>query len=90
METTATTAATFEARVCAEIARLLRIPPDRVVADAVLADDLGVDSLLSMTMVIGLEQHFDCTLPDQEAARLIRVADVIEAFRSHASAEASP
>lgn len=76
--------AVFDRGVCDEIARLLRLQPERVVASASLADDLGVDSLLYMTMVVGLEQHFDVTLPDQDAARFIRVADVIEAFRMHA------
>jgi acyl carrier protein len=88
MEATTSTTATFAVRVCGEIARLLLIPPARVVADATLAEDLGVDSLLYMTMVVGLEQHFDVILPDQEAARLTRVADVIEAFRAHVAAEA--
>jgi acyl carrier protein len=76
----------IESVVCAEIARLLRIPPERVVASASLADDLGVDSLLYMTMVVGLEQRFDVTLPDEDAARFRRVADVIEAFRGHGGA----
>jgi acyl carrier protein len=77
-------APTFAGHVCAEIARLLHIPPERVVASAALAEDLGVDSLLYMTMIVGLEQHFDVTLPDQDAARFTRVTDVIEAFRVHA------
>lgn len=76
----------FDRGVCDEIARLLRLQPERVVASASLADDLGVDSLLYMAMVVGLEQHFDVTLPDQDAARFIRVSDVIDAFRTHAGA----
>lgn len=73
----------FEQRVRDVIARLLRVPPERVAADASLAADLGVDSLLHMTMIVGLEQHFDIELPDQEAARLTNVADVIEVVSAH-------
>lgn len=78
--------AVFDRDVCDEIARLLRLQPERVIASASLADELGVDSLLYMTMVVGLEQYFDVTLPDQDAARFIRVSDVIDAFRIHVGA----
>ena len=74
----------FDDRVRREIARLLRVPPERVTPAASLAADLGVDSLLHMTMIVGLEEHFDLELPDHQAARLTSVADVIAVVREHA------
>ena len=72
--------------ILAEIARQLGVDGNRVVPGASLADDLGVDSLLHMTMVVGLEQRFDIMIPDAVAARFAQVGDVIEAVRSRAAA----
>jgi acyl carrier protein len=53
-----------------------------ILPGASLVDDLGVDSLLHMTMVVGLEQRFDIMIPDAIAARCAVVGDVIEAVRT--------
>lgn len=70
-------------RIRTEIARLLHVTEDRVTPDAKLADDLDIDSLLHISMVMGLERSFDVMLSDREAAGMVRVADVIEAVRRH-------
>lgn len=77
---------TLESRIRTEIARQLGVADERVVPGASLVDDLGVDSLLHMTMVVGLEQRFDIMIPDAIAARFADVGDVIEAVRSRAAA----
>lgn len=69
-------------RIRDEIARLLLVPVERVTPAASLDADLGVDSLLHMNMVIGLERHFDIELPDRDAARLKNVADVVQVVRT--------
>lgn len=73
--------AEFDQRIRNEIALLLHVPVERVTPAASLDVDLGVDSLLHMTMVMGLERQFDIELPDRDAARLKSVADVIEVVR---------
>lgn len=77
--------ASLESAIRAEIARQLGVAADRIVPAALLVDDLGVDSLLHMTMVVGLEQRFDMMIPDAVAARFTSVGDVIEAVRSRAT-----
>lgn len=82
--------ASLEPVIRAEIARQLGVAGDRIVPAASLADDLGVDSLLHMTMVVGLEQRFEIMIPDAIAARFTSVGDVIEAVRSLAGPGRSP
>lgn len=79
----------FEQRVRADIARLLLVPVDRVTPTATLDVDLGVDSLLHMTMVMGLEGEFGVELPDRDAARLRTVTDVIDVLRAHLAGRAT-
>jgi acyl carrier protein len=76
----------LEAAIRTEIARQLGVAAERIVPGASLADDLGVDSLLHMTMVVGLEQRFEIMIPDAIAARFAVVGDVIVAVRSRAGA----
>ena len=76
------------ATIRGEIVRQLAVDAERVVPPASLVDDLGVDSLLHMTMVVGLEQRFGILIPDAVAARFATVADVIEAVRGLAAAAA--
>lgn len=74
----------LESRARHEIARVARVPIERAVDAASLADDLGVDSLRLIEIVMRLETLFAVTIPDVEAARVVTVADVLEALRRHA------
>lgn len=71
----------LEGRILHEIARLLKLPDDRLATSASLAGDLGVDSLAYLTLIVGLETHFDVEIPDSQAARFTSVSDVITVFR---------
>lgn len=73
--------ADFDAAVRREIARLIGTPEARVTPGASLAGDLDVDSLLHISIVMGLERLFDVSIPDTDATRLATVGDVIEAVR---------
>jgi len=77
--------ASLESAIRTELARQLGVAGDRILPAASLVDDLGVDSLLHMTMVVGLEARFEIVIPDAVAARFTSVGDVIEAVRSRAT-----
>lgn len=68
---------------------LLHIPVDRLAPAVSLEGDLGIDSLLHMTMVMGLERRFGVELPDRDAAPLKSVADVIEVVRTRLAGRSS-
>ena len=69
-------------KVCGEIAKVLRIPVERVSASASLTEDLGADSLAHVSIVMGVEKLFNRTIPDEVAVQFVFVRDVIEAVRS--------
>jgi acyl carrier protein len=46
-----------------------------------LIADLGIDSLGSMILAVGLENHYRVRLNEQDAATLVTVADVIALVR---------
>ena len=71
----------LDASIRAEVARQLGVAGERIVPAASLTEDLGVDSLLHMTLVVGLEQRFEIMIPDSVAARFVCVGDVIDAVR---------
>lgn len=72
-------------RVLAAIARLGGAPwtrgPAQVTPDADLCSDLKFDSLDFVTLAVELEEAFRIEIPDVEASRWRRVADVIATVR---------
>src|SRR3954468_362259 len=52
----------FEAALCESISHICNVPPDRVSADATLAD-LGVDSLAAAEVIVDLEIRLGTELP---------------------------
>lgn len=60
------------------ISRLLPIDEAKVTADANLVVDLGVDSLDIVEIVMRLEDEFELTISDAEAAELKTVDLIVE------------
>ena len=49
-----------------------------------LAEDLLLDSMKLLTLAIEIENHFRVRLPDEIAAEIATVADLVDAIRSAA------
>ncbi len=63
----------------AEIGEILRLPPEKVVADKSVFD-LGMDSLMGMELVLAIEERFGVRLPVMaltEGATISRIAEKI-------------
>ncbi len=60
---------------------------DRLVPEATLYDDLGLDSLDAVDMVVALEKEFGVKLKDEEAIRQIRTMGDLFGFIEKLSAE---
>ncbi|MDR1088098.1 MAG: acyl carrier protein [Coriobacteriales bacterium] len=58
------------------------IDPSRVVAEASLADDLGLDSLDAIEIVMALEDRYDREFDDENLQDLKTVHDVVALVRS--------
>ena len=69
------------AEILAEIRRLLSVEleiEEPAHLDSGLARDLGVDSMGGITLAVGLEDRFRVKLPDQDAATVVTVGDLVE------------
>ena len=67
-----------EAQIVGELGRLSRVPPNRIRADSALDTDLGLDSLARVELLLLLESKLGKQVPDEVAARIRTVGDVID------------
>jgi acyl carrier protein len=67
----------LEARVKQILTQRLGIPPEEIRLDALLVEDLGMDSLDAVELAIAAERQFDVALSDEQVAKLKTVADIV-------------
>ena len=53
----------------------LGVDEQQVTAEASFVDDLGADSLVTVELVMALEEEFDIEIPDEEAEKIATVQD---------------
>ena len=63
------------------IADVLNMEPDEITMDSAFVDDLGADSLDVVQIVMGIEEAFDITIPDDAAENIVTVADAVEQIK---------
>ena len=56
----------------------LGVEADKVVPAATFVDDLGADSLDTVELIMAIEEEFDCEIPEEEAANISTVQEVID------------
>ncbi|HCX63749.1 MAG TPA: acyl carrier protein [Eubacteriaceae bacterium] len=56
----------------------LGVEPEEVTAEANIQDDLGADSLAIVEVVMAFEDEFDIKIPEEDAAKMITVKDIID------------
>ena len=55
----------------------LGVDEKQVTADAGFVDDLGADSLVTVELVMALEEEFDVEISDEDAEKISKVKDAI-------------
>jgi acyl carrier protein len=70
--------ADVEAKVKEIIVSQLGVDADKVVNGATFVDDLGADSLDTVELIMAIEEEFDCEIPEEEAANISTVQEVID------------
>ena len=65
------------ARVKKIVSEQLGVEEAKITPEAKFADDLGADSLDTVELVMALEDEFDCEIPDEEAEKIVSVADAL-------------
>ncbi len=59
------------------IAEKLGIELSQVTPTASFTNDLGADSLDTVELIMGFEQEFGITIPDEDAEKITTVADAV-------------
>jgi acyl carrier protein len=68
----------LEDKVKGIIVSQLGVDADKVVPAATFVDDLGADSLDTVELIMAIEEEFDCEIPEEEAANISTVQEVID------------
>ena len=56
---------------------------DKVTEETSFINDLGADSLDTVELVMELEDHFELSIPDEEAEKIKTVGDAIQFIKAH-------
>lgn len=65
-------------KVKAIIVEQLGVDAEKVVGSATFIDDLGADSLDTVELIMAIEEEFDCEIPEEEAANISTVQEVMD------------
>ncbi len=60
------------------ISEQLGVKIEEVIPEASFIDDLGADSLDTVELVMALEEEFGVEIPDEDAEKMTKVAEVIK------------
>ena len=72
-----------EKRVKEIIVEQLGVKSEEVTNEASFVDDLGADSLDTVELVMALEEEFDIEIPDEDAEKIVTVADATNYIDKH-------
>ena len=64
------------------IAEVLNVDVDEITMDTTFVDDLGADSLDIFQIIMGLEEEFDIEIANEEAEKIVTVADAVEQIKN--------
>jgi acyl carrier protein len=78
----------LSARVIQVIAKTQHLPVESIAIDQTFAD-LKIDSLDGMNILFAVESEFDISIPDDQAAEIKSVRDMVEGIQKLVSAKES-
>ena len=78
--------ASIEERVRDLVVEQLGVSQDQVNSQASFIDDLGADSLDTVELVMAFEEEFGIDIPDEDAEKMVVVADSIKYLEENSKA----
>jgi acyl carrier protein len=78
----------LSARVIQVIAKTQHLPVESIAIDQTFAD-LKIDSLDGMNILFAVESEFDISIPDDQAAEIKSVRDMVEGIQKLVAAKAA-
>ena len=76
-------AKTVDEKVKEIICEQLGVEDDDVMPNAKFIEDLGADSLDTVELVMAFEEAFDLEIPDEDAEKIVTVADAINYIKEN-------
>jgi acyl carrier protein len=76
-------AKSVEEKVKEIICEQLGVEDDEVTPNAKFIEDLGADSLDTVELVMAFEEAFDLEIPDEDAEKIVTVADAISYIKEN-------
>lgn len=64
------------------IVDVLNVDASEITMDTTFIDDLGADSLDVFQILMGVEETFDIEIPQEDAERIVTVADAVDVIRN--------
>lgn len=74
-------------RIVTVVKNFDQVDSSKVTPETKFADDLGLDSLDIVEVVMAIEDEFAIEIPDQEADKIVSIADAVEYIASHPMAK---
>ena len=66
------------------IADVLNVSTEDITMETTFVDDLGADSLDIFQIIMGIEEEFDIEIPDEKAAEIKTVQDIVDYIKENA------
>jgi acyl carrier protein len=70
--------ASIRPAVAKALAEITGVPAQRISDTSDIVDDLGVDSMISVSLLVAIEDHVGCRVPDGSEGSLVGVRKVGE------------
>lgn len=68
-------------KLTAIIADVLNVDPNEITLDTTFTDDLGADSLDLYQILMGMEEEYGISVPQEQAESIMTVAEALELIR---------
>lgn len=64
------------------IAEVLNVEKEDITMETTFVDDLGADSIDVVQIIMGIEEEFGITIPEDAADKIVTVGDAVEQIKN--------